>query len=135
MRGFRGSLADRLAIRERIETYNDAVFRRDADDWAECWALDATWVVGDNHAEGRTAIRDLWVRLMAGLEAAGMYVAHGAVAVDGDAAESRSYMLEVLKGVDGNERLVSGRYDDRLRRDADGEWRFVSRSYAVLQVR
>lgn len=135
MRGFTGSVEDRLAIRERIESYNDAVFRFDADDWAECWAEDANWQVGDHRAEGRAAIRELWVRLMQGYEAAAMYIAHGSVAVDGDTADSRSYMLEMLKGADGAERLVSGRYDDRLRRDADGAWRFVSRSYSVLQVR
>lgn len=135
MRGFTGSVEDRLAIRERIESYNDAVFRRDADDWAECWAQDAAWQVGENRAEGRAAIRELWLKLMAGFDAVAMYVAHGSVAVDGDSAESRSYMLEMLKQLDGSERLVSGRYDDRLRRDADGQWRFVGRSYTVLQVR
>lgn len=135
MRGFTGSVEDRLLIRERIEAYNDAVFRFDADDWAECWAEDAAWQVGDHSAQGRAAIRALWLRLMAGFDAAAMYVQHGAVAIDGDTAESRSYMLELLKGKDGNQRLVSGRYDDRLRRDADGAWRFVGRSYSVLQVR
>lgn len=135
MRGFTGSIEDRLAIRERIEAYNDAVFRRDPDDWAECWAQDAKWEVAGRSANGREAIRTLWIELMQGLEAAGMYVAHASVAVDGDGADSRSYMLELLKQKDGVERLVSGRYDDRLRRDDDGQWRFVSRSYAVLQAR
>jgi ketosteroid isomerase-like protein len=135
MRGFTGSVEDRLAIRERIESYNDAVFRKDADDWAECWAEDAHWQVGEHRAEGRAAIRELWLTLMAGFDAAAMYVAHGAVAVDGDGADTRSYMLEMLKQSDGTQRLVSGRYDDRLRRDADGAWRFVSRTYTVLQAR
>lgn len=135
MKGFSGPLADRVAIRERIERYNDAVFRRDADDWAECWTEDAEWQVGENSASGRKAIRDLWITLMDGLEAAGMYVTHGAVAIADDMAESRCYMLEMLKKRDGTELLVSGRYDDRLRRDADGEWRFLGRAYSVLQVR
>ncbi|WP_448582276.1 YybH family protein [Thermaurantiacus sp.] len=133
--GFEGPLADRLAIRERIEAYNDAVFRRDADAWAECWALDATWAVAGREAEGREAIRTLWLELMAGYEAVGMYVNHGAVAVDGDVATARSYMFEMMKQVDGTGLLVSGRYDDRLRRDADGAWRFTSRAYTVLQLR
>ena len=135
MRGFTGSVADRLAIRERIEAYNDAVFRHDLADYAECWAADAHWEVGEHRAEGRQAISDLWVKLMAGFERAGMYVAHGAVSIDGDTATARSYMLEMLKQIDGAERFVSGRYDDDLRRDDDGEWRFVSRGYTVLQVR
>lgn len=135
MRGFTGNIEDRIAIRERIEAYSDAVFRRDADDWAECWAEDAIWQVGESRAEGRAAIRELWLQLMSGFEMAGMYVTHAAVAIDTDVADARSYLLELLRGVDGSERVVSGRYDDRLRRDVDGDWRFVSRSYSVLQVR
>jgi len=135
MRGFTGSVADRLAIRERIEAYNDAVFRHDADDWAECWAEDAHWSVGGHEAAGRAAIRALWIRLMAGYEAVGMYAVQGAVAVEGDHADSRCYIFEMQKQADGVERTLSGRYDDRLRRDADGAWRFVSRAYTVLQAR
>jgi hypothetical protein len=44
-------------------------------------------------------------------------------------------MFEMMKQVDGTGLLVSGRYDDRLRRDADGAWRFTSRAYTVLQLR
>ncbi len=135
MRGFSGDMADRLAIRERIEAYNDAVFRRDADDWAECWAEDAVWEVAGQKAEGRANIRALWLQLMAGFETVGMYVNHGAVAVEGDVAQSRCYMLEMMKQVDGTERFVSGRYDDQLRRDPDGQWRFTGRAYTVLQMR
>ncbi|PZN95793.1 MAG: nuclear transport factor 2 family protein [Alphaproteobacteria bacterium] len=135
MKGFSGPIEDRIAIRERIESYNDAVFRRDADDWAECWAEDAEWQVGDNAASGRAAIRELWLKLMGGLDAAAMYVNHGAVAISGETADARCYMLELLKRPDGSQMLVSGRYDDKLRRDADGQWRFVTRSYTVLQVK
>ena len=34
---FKGSVEDRLAIRERVDAYCDAVFRRNADDWIACW--------------------------------------------------------------------------------------------------
>lgn len=35
-----GPTEDRLAIREVIENYADAVTRRDGDAWAACWAED-----------------------------------------------------------------------------------------------
>jgi uncharacterized protein (TIGR02246 family) len=135
VRGFSGAIEDRLAIRERIESYNDAVFRHDADDWAECWAEDAQWNVAGYEASGRTAIRDLWVKLMANYAQVSMFVNHGALAIDGDQAESRCYIIEMQKKQDGGEMLLSGRYDDRLKRDGDGAWRFVSRSYTVLHVK
>ena len=34
---FDGPLEDRMAIRERIEAYSDAVFRKDADAWIANW--------------------------------------------------------------------------------------------------
>lgn len=38
---FTGPAEDRLAIRELLETYADAVTRCHADDWAATWAEDA----------------------------------------------------------------------------------------------
>ena len=38
-----GPLEDRLAIRELVDSYNDAVMRKDGDAWAENWRDDATW--------------------------------------------------------------------------------------------
>lgn len=135
MKGFTGPLADRIAIRELVETYNDAVYRRDAGDWGDCWTEDARWDVGGRIVEGREALRTLWIGLMEGFAAVSMYAVGGALAVDGDEAEGRSYIVEMLKRPDGSEMLVSGRYDDRFRRDADGVWRFAERRYTVLQAR
>ncbi|MDP6377533.1 MAG: nuclear transport factor 2 family protein [Pseudomonadales bacterium] len=39
----RGPLEDRMAIREWVESYNDAVMRFDGDAWAENWRDDAVW--------------------------------------------------------------------------------------------
>ena len=41
--GFTGPLEDRLAIRELIDDYNDAVARFDAEAWGDTWTDDAEW--------------------------------------------------------------------------------------------
>ena len=38
-----GPIEDRLAIRELVDSYNDAVMRTDGEAWAENWRDDATW--------------------------------------------------------------------------------------------
>lgn len=38
---FTGPFEDRLALRELLETYADAVTQRDADTWGAIWAEDA----------------------------------------------------------------------------------------------
>lgn len=135
MKGFTGPIEDRLAIRELIDGYNDAVFRRSEQEWGDCWVEDAVWTVGGATIHGRDAMKAHWSKVMEGYPAVGMYVNHGALAVDGDRAEGRCYMIEMLKTGDGGELLVSGHYDDAFRRDTDGRWRFVTRSYTVLQLR
>ena len=47
---YSGSVEDRLAIRERIETYSHAVFLKDADLWISNWAEDGVWRIAS--AEG-----------------------------------------------------------------------------------
>ena len=39
---FEGPIEDRLAIRELIENYADAVFQRDEERWAANWADEAS---------------------------------------------------------------------------------------------
>jgi ketosteroid isomerase-like protein len=137
---FRGPWRDRLAIRELIEAYADAVVRRDVEQWTSLWAPDATWALPDypglEDFRGRDAIRAGWLM---GMEAyappterlAGMiYVATpGAIDVDGDAAAARVWTSEIFRDpASGAELRVRGRYDDALER-FDSAWRFTRRVY------
>ena len=54
---YEGPTEDRLAIRERIEAYADAVFRRDAEDWISNWAEDAVWRLPGVDVAGRDNIK------------------------------------------------------------------------------
>ena len=49
-----GPLEDRLAIRELVDSYNDAVMRFDGEAWAANWRDDATWCLGGNDVTGKT---------------------------------------------------------------------------------
>ena len=40
---FTGPAEDRLAIRELVDSYGDAVYRHDAQAWGANWAEDAVW--------------------------------------------------------------------------------------------
>ena len=52
-----GPTEDRLAIRELVESYNDAVMRFDADAWGSNWAPDGVWSLpGRGEVSGREAI-------------------------------------------------------------------------------
>jgi uncharacterized protein (TIGR02246 family) len=128
-----GPIEDRLAIRELIDAYADAVFRRDATAWGATWAADGVWEVAGERREGRAAIVELWQALMARYPFAAMYSTGGGVRIDGREANGTWYVLELLKQDDGADTMVCGRYDDAYVCEA-GVWRFMRRSYTILHM-
>ena len=141
---FRGSLEDRIAIRELIESYADAVTRRDADAWAALWDEDARWLLPNLGAgfrlEGKRAIVPAWRKMMIdyhGPEHAPWTISFssvlGGMDVDGDRATVRSWSFETFDDGKGRTIHLKGRYDDRLIR-YDARWLFAERSWDLLPL-
>lgn len=128
---FEGAPGDRLAIRERIEAYADAVFRRDAEAWIANWDEDAVWSLPGLTVSGRASIRSAWEAAMEGFPMAAFFATPGSIVVQGDVAAARTYTREILVLADGGVRRIVGAYDDRLVR-RNGEWLFSHRAYQIL---
>lgn len=133
---YRGPLEDRLAIRELIETYNDAVFRRDGEAWISTWAEDAVWELMGQTIEGRADIRAAWQQAMEMFDYVGFHGLPGAIEIEdeGQRATARVYVNEVMLAKDGGYRNVQGGYDDTLVK-TDGQWLFARRVYRVMQAK
>ncbi len=128
---YNGPLEDRVAIRELIETYNDAVHRRDADAWADTWTEDAEWDLLGHVVAGRPAIVETWKGAMDGFSYVGFAATPGAIEIDGLKARARVYVRETLIEHGGARRRIEGAYADELSK-ADGAWRFARRRYEIL---
>jgi ketosteroid isomerase-like protein len=128
---FEGAIEDRLAVRERIDAYSDAVFRRDPEAWIANWAENATWSLLGTSVTGKDEIKALWIQAIAGLSLAAFFAVPGHVQIEGDRAEARVYTQEILVDRDGNVRKIVGAYDDVLVKQAT-TWLFSSRAYAIL---
>ncbi len=128
---FSGPIEDRLAVRERIEAYSDAVFRHDAEAWIAGWAEDAVWRLPGFEVSGRAAIKAAWEGAMAGFTLAAFFATPGSIVVDGDRAKVRAYTQEILLLAAGGLRKIVGAYDDDLIK-VGGVWLFASRAYEVL---
>ncbi|MDT0575988.1 nuclear transport factor 2 family protein [Croceicoccus sp. F390] len=141
---FTGPVADRLALRELLDSYSNAVMEKDAPSWSACWAEDAFWALPEvpdlEGFSGREAIVAAWVQSMDvyGLDNCTrpmIYVTTpGSIAVDGDVARGTSYTSEIYQDPHtGKELRVRGRYEDEMAR-IDGRWVFTRRTYRVLHT-
>ena len=97
----------------------------DADGIAGLFTEDAVWDGGiRGKAEGRSQIRDFFVRAPSRLPFAVHMVMNPIIEVDGDDASGTWYLFQACTFADG-ERAVwgSARYDEQYVR-VDGEWKF-----------
>lgn len=128
---FTGPFEDRLTIRELLETYADAVTRRDSEAWGATWAEDAEWSLPDypelGTTKGRPAIVAMWIEAMKAYPGIMFEAWPGSIEVSGDSAVMRSYTSEVYDQ-DGITMRDRGVYEDTCVK-IDGKWLFKSRSF------
>jgi hypothetical protein len=128
------SWADHVAIRELTSNYAGAASLKDLDGLAAVFTADGR-VKGMTAASGET--RDLvgpedlcsyLAKLFEGIEHLTQIPHTSNIVVDGDTASAVCDIVEYVKrpGVPGFT-IVVGRYDDKLRRTAQG-WRFTERA-------
>jgi uncharacterized protein (TIGR02246 family) len=129
-----GPVEDRLAIRELVESYNDAVMRFDGDAWQANWTDDAVWSLpGMGEVAGKANFFPMWKGAMSNYSFVGFFASAGPITVMGDTAHATWYQQEFLHQKDGVRRQVTGRYeDDYVKRD--GRWFFAKRIYSVLHA-
>jgi uncharacterized protein (TIGR02246 family) len=132
---FSGPIEDRLAIRELMDIYADAVNQRDAELWSSTWAEGSSWklpvIPGMENVTGKENIVAAWNAGMAMFPFIFMSISVGDIQVDGDTATARAYTTEVGITTDGTEIRPRGQYDDKLIK-VDGEWLFIERIFNSL---
>jgi uncharacterized protein (TIGR02246 family) len=131
---FTGPFEDRLAIRELLEAYADAVTRNDAEEWSATFADDAEWSLPDypeiGTTRGKEAIVAMWVEAMKHYPGIMFEAWPGTIEVEGNEARMRSYTSEVYD--QGDQTLRDrGVYEDTCVK-IDGQWLFKSRSFRKL---
>jgi len=131
---FAGPAEDRLAIRELLDMYADAVTQCDAAAWGATWARDSDWTLLDfpeiGTIKGRDAIVAMWTEAMKAFPGVVFQAWPGSIEIEGERAVVRSYTSEVYDqaGVTKRDRGV---YDDVCMR-VDGRWVFESRAFRYL---
>jgi ketosteroid isomerase-like protein len=129
---YTGPVEDRLAIRELMEAYADAVCRVDAEDWGATWAEDAVWELPDypqiGSMTGRKAIVEGWKAAMTHYPGIIFVATPGSIEVTGEKAVARCYTSEVYNDASGVTKRDRGKYDDVLVKRG-GQWLFHKRVF------
>ncbi len=132
---FSGPFEDRLAIRELLEAYADAVNRCDPDAWRALWAEDGEWVLpeetGLGTIKGRDTIVASWIETMKHFPGVLFHAWPGSIAVADASAAMRSYTAESFAR-DGAVIDQRGAYDDLCVKH-HGTWLFKSRTFRILR--
>ncbi len=128
-----GPIEDRLAIRELVESYNDAVMRFDGEAWAANWRDDGTWDTGQGEMTGKDVFFPVWQQAMSGFSFVGFFASAGPIVVDGDTAHATWYQQEFLHQKEGGKMNITGQYEDDYVK-VDGRWYFQKRVYKILNM-
>ncbi len=129
-----GPVEDRLAIRELVDSYNDAVMRFDKEAWASNWADDAVWSLpGAGDIAGKANFVPVWEQAMAGFSFVGFFASAGPIHVDGDNATGTWYQQEFLHEKEGGKRNITGKYTDTYVKQG-GRWLFARRNYEIMNA-
>ena len=133
-----GAMTDSDAIFDLVARFDDAVNRRDKDEFSKLWAEDAVWEIGEPrplHVEGADKIVSTWSTMLFDSEWMFRGSFAGIVSIDGDTATGRWPSIETGTLLDDN-KCPQG-YDNRAVYEddytkKDGVWRFRHRRYLYL---
>ena len=135
-RNYTGPLEDRIAIRELMESYADAVNRADRALMTSLWAEDGHWDLSHypqlGVVSGRDAVMELWASAMPAYPELSFIAMPGMIQVDGDTAVARTYFSEVYTDPDsGKDKRARACYNDKLVKRG-GQWLFKERGFAII---
>lgn len=118
------------AINQLHARYVDALWRKDAEAFAECFASDAEWKIAGMHMCGRTAIGGLFEKLVSSCERVRMILSTPILSLQGGAAIGRIHVTEFARLRDGGSAMNLGTYYDRYIDEGD-QWRFTQRYWTL----
>ena len=117
-------------IRQLHARFADAVWRKDAGAYADCFAEDAEWKIATMHIRGRADIGGTFAKLLAACARVQIIAGTPLLEVGQGTATGRIQITELAKMADGSSAMTLGVYYDRYVEEA-GRWRFQWRHFGL----
>lgn len=119
------------AIRQLQARCVDAIWRKDAKAFADCFASEgAEWKIAGMHMHGRAEIEATFAKLLGVCERVLTTVGTPILDVEDGAAFGRTYVFENAKLMSGATAFTIGIYYERYVEEADG-WKFKWRHWSL----
>ncbi len=117
-------------IRQLHARFADAVWRKDTEAYAQCFAEDAEWKIATMHIRGRAEIAGTFGKLMAACARVQMITGTPLLELGQGTASGRLQITELAKMADGSSAMTLGVYYDRYVEHA-GRWLFQWRHFGL----
>ena len=117
-------------VRQLHARFIDAVWRKDAEAFADCFAADGEWKIAGMHMRGSEEIGKTFGLLLGVCARVVMLPGIPLLEVSGNTASSRMSVTELAKMVDGSSAMTVGVYYDRYV-EQGGVWRFQWRHFGL----
>jgi len=117
-------------IRQLHARFIDAVWRKDAEAFADCFAEDGEWKIAGMHICGRGEIGSTFGKLMGVCDRVQILLGMPVLDVEQGTATGRIHVTELAKMSDGSSAMTIGVYYDRYVEEG-GRWRFQWRHFGL----
>ena len=117
-------------IRQLHARIGDAIWRKDADAFADCYAETGEWKIAGMQISGRGEIAPKFAMLLGACERVNLICGMPLVHRDGEGYASRTQCTELAKMMDGTGAITWGVYFDRYAFEG-GRWLFLRRHWAM----
>lgn len=123
-------MAAESGIRQLYARFIDAVWRKDADAFGDCFAEDGEWKIAGMHMHARAEIGGTIAKLLGGCERVLIIMGIPVLEVGQGTATGRVHITEFAKMGDGSSAMTIGVYYDRYVEQGD-RWRFQWRHFGL----
>lgn len=117
-------------IRQLYARFIDAVWRKDARAFADCFTEQGEWKIAGMHFKGRSEIEATFSKLMATSDRVLIIPGLPVLTVGEGTATGRIHTTELAKMQDGGSAMTLGVYYDRYIEGSD-RWRFQWRHFSL----
>ena len=123
---------DRITIQELMAKYNLALDNKNLDEWINTWADDGVWTTTFGEAKGKTELKNMIDQVTNEFASGKRHISTNIVIEDAqnNMANARSY-LTVIEAKKTPEVVASGTYSDIIKKNNNGEWKFVQRKLDI----